>query len=75
MFSKKEAIERALAAGGDIDLIELQAANLARQVGSVPFNNMIRALNFHPWRNDVHDWERLAAALVAKGLARKRKAA
>lgn len=71
MISKKEAIERAIAKGGSLAEIERQAANYVRQVGSVPFNNMIRALNIHPWHNDAAQWERLAAALSARQLARK----
>lgn len=72
MITKKEAIAKALAAGGSLDEINRQAENYVRQVGSVPFNNMIRALNIGPWHNDVNDWTRLAAALTARGLARKR---
>lgn len=72
MISKKDAIAKAIAAGGSLDEINRQAENYVRQVGSVPFNNMIRALNLHPWHNDVNDWTRLAAALTARGLARKR---
>lgn len=72
MISKKEAIAKALEAGGSLDEINRQAELYIRQVNSVPFKNMIRALNMLPWRNDVNDWTRLAAALTARGLARKR---
>jgi hypothetical protein len=72
MISKKDAIAEALAAGGSLDEINRQAANYARQVGTVPFRNMIVALNLVPRLNDVDDWTRLAAALTARGLARKR---
>lgn len=75
MISKEEAIGRAIARGSSRAAIDAMAANYVRQVGSVPFNNMIRALNMHPWNNDRSQWERLAAALVARGLARKRKVA
>ena len=72
MISKKDAITKAIAAGATQEEIDRQATNYVRQVGSVPFKNMIRALNFHPWHNTVDDWTRLAAALTARGLARKR---
>ena len=72
MISKKDAIAKALEKGASLDEINRQAANYVRQVGSVPFNNMIRALNIGPWHNTVDDWTRLAAALTARGLARKR---
>lgn len=72
MISKKDAIAYALEAGGSLDEINRQAELYVRQVGSVPFTNMIRALNMMTWRNDVNDWTRLAAALTARGLARKR---
>lgn len=71
-FTKKEAIDHAIAKGGTQDEIDRQAAHYVRQVGTVPFNNMIRALNMHPWLNDTAQWTRLAAALTARGLARKR---
>ena len=72
MISKKDAIAKALEKGASLDEINRQAANYVRQVGSVPFNNMIRALNIGTWHNTVDDWTRLAAALTARGLARKR---
>lgn len=72
MLSKKQAIAKALSAGGSLEEIERQAANFARQVGSIPFRNMIVALNLHPWNNDRSQWERLAAALVARANARRR---
>lgn len=72
MISKKDAIANAIAKGGNIDEINRQAAYYVRQVGSVPFNNMIRALNIGTWHNTADDWTRLAAALTARGLARNR---
>jgi hypothetical protein len=70
MISKAFATKAALAKGGTLEEIERQAANYERQVGSIPFNHMIRALNLHPWLNDVNDWTRLAAALTARGKRR-----
>ena len=67
----REACGYALGKGGTQAEIDRQAGNYARQVGSVPFNNMIRALNMHPWHNDCAQWERLAAALKARSEARK----
>lgn len=72
MLSKKEAIAKALAKGATQDEIDESAALYVRQVGTVPFNNMIRALNMHPWHNDRAAWTRLAAALTARTLARKK---
>lgn len=72
MITKQGAITKALAAGATQDEIDRQAENYVRQVGTVPFNNMIRALNMHSWNNDASAWTRLAAALTARGLARKR---
>jgi hypothetical protein len=72
MITKSEAIANALAKGSTQEEIDRQASNYVRQVGSVPFNNMIRALNMHTWHNTADEWTRLAAALTARGLARKR---
>ena len=72
MITKREAIAKAIELGGTQEEIDRQAANYVRQVKTVPFRNMITALNLHPWHNDVNDWTRLAAALTARGLARKR---
>jgi hypothetical protein len=72
MLTKAQAIAKAIAHGATSAEIEDEAARQSRNVGSVPFNNMIRALNLMPWRNDRADWTRLAAALIARGLARKR---
>ena len=70
-FSYSEARDYALGKGGTQAEIDRQAANYVRQVGSVPFRNMIVALNIHPWHNDEAQWTRLAAALLARRLARK----
>lgn len=72
MIRKAEAIRNALAKGGSLDEINRQAKNYEREVGSIPFNHMIRALNLHSWNNTAAEWERLAAALTAR--ANKRKA-
>ncbi len=71
MISYKDAEARALEKGGSVAEIDRQAANYVRQVGNVPFKNMIVALNIGPWHNGRAEWERLAAALKAKKLARK----
>lgn len=68
---KAEAIARAVEAGATLAEIEAEASRQARHVGSVPFNNMIRALQLCTWRNSRDDWTRLAAALVAKAEKRK----
>jgi hypothetical protein len=73
MITKAEATRNALAKGGSLEEIERQADNYVRQVGSVPFNNMIRALNMHAWNNTREEWERLAAALTARGKARGKR--
>ena len=72
MLTKKEAIERAIAAGATLDEINQEAQHQVRHVGSTPFKNMIRALNMMTYRNTRADWTRLAGAMTAKGLARKR---
>jgi hypothetical protein len=71
MISKAEAIRCALEAGATAEEIEAEAERQARQVGTVPFNNMIRALNMMTWSNDRADWTRLAAALTARGRSRR----
>jgi len=72
MITKSEAIANAIAKGSPQEEIDRQASNYVRQVGTVPFNNMIWALNLHAWHNTADEWTRLAAALTARGLARKR---
>lgn len=72
-ITKKDAIDYALHHGSTQEEIDRQAANYVRQVGSVPFNNMIRALSMHSWNNSPDQWERLAAALTARQMARQNK--
>jgi hypothetical protein len=50
--------------------IEQSALTQARNVGTVPFNNMIRALQMHSWRNTHEEQVRLLGALRARKLAR-----
>ena len=73
-MTKRDAIAKALDAGATMDEIEAEAAIQARHVGTVPFRNMIKALTLPVSRflNDKADWTRLAAALIAKGRARRR---
>ena len=71
MMNKNQVIAKAIEAGADIEEIEAEAAKLVRQVGSVPFKNMIVALQLMPWFNSKDDWVRLAGAMMAKGLKRK----
>ncbi len=73
MLTKNEAIAKALEAGGSLDEINRQAENYVRQVGSTPFKNMIVALNLMPGLNSETEWTRLAAALTARGMARRGK--
>ncbi len=73
MISKAEAIRCALDAGATAEEIAAEAERQARSVGTVPFNNMIRALNLHPWHNGEAEWTRLAAALTARGKARGKR--
>jgi hypothetical protein len=65
-FTFNQARDKALEKGGTTAEIDRQAVGLTREVGTVPFNNMIRALNIHPWGNDRDQWIRLAAALKAR---------
>jgi len=66
-----EVYAAAIAAGAEPAAIEADAVRYARQVKSVPFNNMIYALNLCPWHNGREEWARLAAAMRAKQIARK----
>ena len=72
-ISKKDAIAKAIETGSTQAEIDRQAANYVRQVGSTPFKNMITALNMHSWHNTPDQWERLAAALTARQMARQNK--
>lgn len=72
MLTKKEATDRALAAGATMVDIAEEASKQARHVGSTPFKCMILALNMMTWRNTRDDWTRLAGAMTAKANARKR---
>jgi len=72
MIVKAQAIKLAIQNGATMGEIERQAANYSRQVGTVPFNNMIRALNIGPWHNGREEWTRLAAALTARANARRK---
>jgi hypothetical protein len=72
-IAKKDAIAKAIEMGSSQAEIDRQAANYVRQVGSVPFRNMITALSLHSWHNTPEQWERLAAALTARQMARQNK--
>lgn len=61
-----DARARAKSLGATDNDIAAEATRLKRQVGTVPFNNMIRALQMHPWRNTPAEWTRLAGALEAR---------
>ena len=71
-MNTKEAITKALEAGATMADIEESASKQARNVGSVPFNNMIKALHIGPWHNTQSDWIRLAGALMARNNKKKR---
>lgn len=73
MYKTQEAIDKALFYGATLADIEKEAELQARHVGSVPFNNMIKALNMLPWQNYCSDWIRLAGALQARSNAKKLK--
>lgn len=70
MIKKQEAIDKALSAGATVADIEREQVTQARQVGTVPFNAMIRAINMHSWHNTRQDWTRLAGALSARAAKR-----
>lgn len=67
----EQARAKALAHGATDEDISAEARLQARSVGTVPFRNMIRALQLLPRLNDQADWTRLAAALLARRMARK----
>lgn len=73
MLTLKEATARAIAVGASPDDIADSARHQSRHVGTIPFANMIRALNMLPWRNTRDDWTRLAGALAARQAARRRR--
>lgn len=73
MLTLKEATARAIAAGASPDDITDEARHQSRHVGTVPFANMIRALNMLPRLNTRDDWARLAGALTARQAARRRR--
>lgn len=66
-----EARKIALEAGATDDDIATEAGRQIRQVGTVPFNNMIRALQMMAYRNTREDWTRLASALMARKDSRR----
>lgn len=68
-----DAVAKAIEHGAEPAEIERQATNYVRQVGTIPFRNMITALHIGPWNNGREEWTRLAAALTARNLARGRK--
>ena len=70
-MKKHEAINKALLAGASLNDIAESAAKQARNVGTVPFNNMIKALSMLTWHNSQSDWIRLAGALQARANKRK----
>lgn len=72
MIKKADAITHAKEHGATQEEIDEQAARYVKQVGSVPFRNMIRALNMMTWCNGREEWTRLAAALTARQMARKK---
>lgn len=73
-YSFTQAAAQAFKKGATEACIERETQRQLRLVGTVPFNNMVRALNLHPWANDRADWVRLAAALNARRLSRSRAA-
>lgn len=73
MITKADAIRNALAKGATLAEIEAETRRQERHVGTVPFRNMITALNLMPWLNDAAAWTRLAAALTARTNKRKGK--
>jgi hypothetical protein len=68
-----EARAKALEHGATDADIEREAQHQRRHVGTVPFNNMIRALTLpvSSFLNDREDWTRLAAALKARKESRR----
>ena len=43
-----------------------------REVGTVPFNHMLRALQMAPWLNTVDDWQRYHEAKMIQKMKRKK---
>lgn len=61
-----DARQFALVAGATDDEIERHATAQMASVGTTPFNNMIVALQLHPWSNSRDEWARLAGAMQAR---------
>lgn len=70
-MNKNQAIAKAIEAGADIEEIEAESKRWISHVGSVPFKNMIVALQLMSWVNSKDEWVRLAGAMMAKSLKRK----
>ena len=68
MISRKEALDHAKSIGITTDEIEVEGEKYVRQVGTVPFNNMIRALSMMSALNTREEWLRLCAAYHARSL-------
>ena len=70
-YTYEQALDKALAHGATSEDVAAEARRQARHVGTVPFRNMIKALNMLPRLNGREEWTRLAGALMARRMARK----
>lgn len=61
-----DARQFAFAAGATDDEIERHAITQMASVGTTPFNNMLVALQLHPWSNSRDEWARLAGGMKAR---------
>ena len=65
-MTANEARARAIAAGATESEIDAETIRQSRHKSTVPFKNMIRALQMLPYLNNKADWTRLAGALHAR---------
>lgn len=54
------------AKGGTLEAVQRETRLQAHHTKSIPFKNMIRALQMHAWLNSKDDWIRLAGAMLAR---------
>lgn len=72
-ISETTATARALSLGVTEWQLQSDSLRYVTQVGRASFNSMITALSLHSWNNSADEWQRLAAALRARRIARSMK--
>jgi hypothetical protein len=70
VITLEQAMDKANAHGATPVMIEQSAMQQRHNCRSTATNNMIKALQMHPWHNTRDDWTRLAGALLARKWSR-----